>query len=206
MQAMVLNPTRSNLIALKKRLAIAEKGHEILLRKRQALVNEFLRLLAEPRKRRRHLAEALQQGYKKAIIANAYIGNFELDQMAYYMKEANPVEIEIKNVMGVRIPEISAQRQANADAPFGASLAVDELNEAFIAALQALIDVAEVEHGLKKVVLEIEKTKRQINEIEQVIIPSIKSNEKYIEMRIEEMERDMFVSLKHVKGMLEKRV
>ncbi|MEM0074533.1 MAG: V-type ATP synthase subunit D [Candidatus Micrarchaeaceae archaeon] len=205
MQAKTLNPTRSNLIALKRRLAITEKGHEILTHKRQALVNEFLKLLAEPRKRRHHLAAILQQGYKKVMIANAYIGNFELDQVAYYMKEASPVGIEIKNIMGVRVPEISATRPKQMQAPFGASLAVDELNESFTTALQALIDVAETEHGLKKVVFEIERTKRQINTLEHIVIPGIKANSKYIEMRIDEMERDMFISLKHVKNMLAKR-
>ncbi len=199
-----INPTRTNLMALRKRLRIAEKGHDILTRKRKALVAEFLKLLAQPRKRRNDLINILQKGYKTVIIANTYIGNFELGQMAYYMKEANPVGIEIKNVMGVRVPEISETRfYPAAQVPFGASLAVDEINKQFTEALQALVDTAELEHGLRTVVLEIEKTKKQINIIDNILIPRIKKNEKYIEMRIDEMERDTFVALKHVKSRLE---
>ncbi|MGC9157276.1 MAG: V-type ATP synthase subunit D [Candidatus Micrarchaeia archaeon] len=197
-----INPTRTNLLSLRKRLAIAEKGHEILVHKRQALVTEFLKLLSEPRKRRNALVQIVNEGYKKVRIANAYIGNFELGEMAYYMKKANPVGIEIKNVMGVKIPEISVVKAQQPSVPFGASLAVDEISDTFSRALQALIDTAQLEHGLRKAVLEIEKTKKQINTLENKVIPEIKSNAKYIEMRIDEMDRDMFVSLKHVKAKL----
>ncbi len=198
------NPTRTNLLALKKKLTIAQKGHDILSRKREALVNEFLKLLSQPRKRRQDLIMLLQKGYKTIIISNAYIGNFELQQLAFYMKEASPVGIEIKNVMGVRVPEISEVRfEPTAQVPFGASLAVDEANEEFSKALQALVDTAELEHGLRVVVLEIEKTKKQINTLDNIVIPNLLKSEKYIEMRIDEMEREMFIALKHVKSRLE---
>ncbi|MGC8676224.1 MAG: V-type ATP synthase subunit D [Candidatus Micrarchaeia archaeon] len=204
MQDKMLNPTRTNLIALKKRLAIVEKGDEILTHKRQALVSEFMKLLSEPRKRRHELENMLQQGYKRVMIGNAYIGNFELNQMAYYVKEASPVSIEIRNVMGVRVPEISTTRPGEFQAPFGASLAVDEINKAFTVILQAMIDVAEMEHGLRTVVIELEKTKKQINTLEDVVMPQVSANIKYIQMRIDEMDRDMFVALKHVKNRLAK--
>ena len=120
------------------------------------------------------------------------------------MKEASPVGIEIKNVMGVRVPEISEVRfEPTAQVPFGASLAVDEANEEFSKALQALVDTAELEHGLRVVVLEIEKTKKQINTLDNIVIPNLLKSEKYIEMRIDEMEREMFIALKHVKSRLE---
>ncbi len=207
-ERMTLNPTRANLLLLRKKLETANKGRGILDRKRKALVNEFLALISEPRRRRRELVQILQKGYKATILANAYIGNFELSQMAYFMKESNPVQIEIKNVMGVKVPEISQVRkeqQANEKTPipFGASLAVDEINGIYTEALQALIDTAELEHGLRVVVLEIEKTKRQINTLDNVVIPKMKNEERYIQMRIDEMERDSFIALKHVKKRLQ---
>ena len=110
--------------------------------------------------------------------------------------------------MGVKVPEISQVRkeqQANEKTPipFGASLAVDEINAIYTEALQALIDTAELEHGLRVVVLEIEKTKRQINTLDNVVIPKMKNEERYIQMRIDEMERDSFIALKHVKKRLQ---
>ena len=83
-----------------------------------------------------------------------------------------------------------------------ASIAAEDINESFSKALAAIVDVAEREQGLRRIVLEIEKTKRRVNALEYVVIPNMRSNAKYITMRLGEMDRDMFSALKHVKKKL----
>jgi len=198
-----LSPTRMNLITLRKRIAVAEKGEDILTRKRQVLVAEFLKLLSEPRKRRKELNEILQRAYKTAMIASTYVGNFQLEEIAYSMKEASPISIEVKNIMGVKVPEIGRLVARHEAAPMLQSVAAEEVSSSFSQALQVLVDVAELEQGLRKVVIEIDKTKRQTNVLKYVVIPNMEKNKKYIEMRLDEIDRDMFIALKHTKKRLE---
>jgi len=198
-----LSPTRMNLITLRKRIAVAEKGEDILTRKRQVLVAEFLKLLSEPRKRRKELNEILQRAYKTAMIASTYVGNFQLEEIAYSMKEASPISIEVKNIMGVKVPEIGRLVARHEAAPMLHSVAAEEVSSSFSQALQVLVDVAELEQGLRKVVIEIDKTKRQTNVLKYVVIPNMEKNKKYIEMRLDEIDRDMFIALKHTKKRLE---
>ncbi|MEM3415976.1 MAG: V-type ATP synthase subunit D, partial [Candidatus Micrarchaeaceae archaeon] len=71
-------------------------------------------------------------------------------------------------------------------------------------AINVMIDVAQREQGLKRLVIEIDKTKRRVNALQYVVIPNIRSMSKYIAVRLEEIDRDMFAALKHVKKRLAK--
>ncbi len=199
-----ISPTRMNLINLKKRIVVAKKGHGILKRKREVLVIEFLRLLKQSKESRSALNALIQQSYKSVTVASTYVGNFELEDVALHMKEAEPVRIRIKNIMGVRIPEIN-RAQAKPGMAYQllpGSLAVDDMNDSFTRATNSIIDVAQREQGLKRLVLEIDKTKRRVNALDYKVIPGMMGQSKYIRMRLEELDRDMFSALKHVKKKL----
>jgi V/A-type H+-transporting ATPase subunit D len=62
-----------------------------------------------------------------------------------------------------------------------------------------VLDVAEKETALRKLLIEIEKTKRRSNAIENVLIPRLQANARYIKFRFDEMERENFTKLKNVK-------
>ncbi len=202
-----LNPTRMNLINLKRRIAVARKGHGILKRKQEVLIIEFLGLLKSSKESRSALNGLIMQSYKVLTIASTYVGNFELEDVALHMKEAEPISISIKNIMGVRIPEIkkSGSERALQLALLPSSLAVDDINDSFSRATDSIIEVAQMEQGLKRLVTEIDKTKRRVNALDYRVIPQMAQQSKYVRMRLEEMERDTFSALKHVKKKLARR-
>jgi V/A-type H+-transporting ATPase subunit D len=200
----MLNPTRINLINLRRRIVIARKGHDILKRKREILVIEFLKLLKQSKQSRSALNDMMQQSYKMVTTASTYVGNFELESIAQYMTEAEPVKIKVRNIMGVKIPDISrVQQKANLTfSILPSSLAVDDIHGTFSKATNAIIDIAQREQGLKRLVIEIDKTKRRVNALDYKVIPNMLSQSKYIRMRLEEIDRDTFSALKHVKRKL----
>lgn len=197
-----ISPTRMNLISLRRRVVTVRKGHDILNMKRTVLVVEFMKLLKQSRESRAYLSTLLQDAYKTTVIASTYVGNFELEELSYYVKEAEPISITVKNIMGVKIPEIGRGPKIRSQLPITASLAADDINESFGDALAAMVDVAEREQGLVRLVLEIEKTKRRVNALKYVVIPNMRRDASYISMRLGEMDRDMFSALKHVKKKL----
>jgi V/A-type H+/Na+-transporting ATPase subunit D len=67
------------------------------------------------------------------------------------------------------------------------------------------VKLAETETAMKRLILEIEKTKRRVNALEFVLLPRLEDQKKLISFRLEEMERDSFVSLKTIKRKLEKQ-
>ncbi len=201
-----ITPTRMNLIATKRRTAIAKKGHSILKKKREVLVLEFLKLLKNTGNDREKMYEILQKAYGILGTGYAYAGSMELEEAANYIKEYGSIGISIKNIMGVKVPEID--RGENEVAVMlnmlSASVAVDDINESFTNALESIINVAQREQGLRRIVLEIEKTKRRVNAMDYIVIPRYNAQAKYISTRLEEMNRDTFSALKHVKKKLSK--
>jgi V/A-type H+-transporting ATPase subunit D len=82
---------------------------------------------------------------------------------------------------------------------------VNQAIRAFTEVHQMVLDVAEKETALRKLLLEIEKTKRRSNAIENVLIPRLQSNARYIKFRFDEMERESFTKLKTVKRKIAER-
>jgi V/A-type H+/Na+-transporting ATPase subunit D len=202
----MINPTRINLITTRRRIVMAKKGYNVLKRKREVLVIEFLRLLKQSKQDRGYLNKLMQNAYKSVTIASAYVGDFELESAAVHVPEAERISIGLKGVMGVQIPEIiKATSIGKSNVNFmSTSIAVDDINDAFTKALETVVDVAQRELGLKRLVLEIEKTKRRVNALEYRLIPEMQHRSKYISMRLDEIDRDNFSALKHVKKRLQK--
>jgi V/A-type H+/Na+-transporting ATPase subunit D len=82
------------------------------------------------------------------------------------------------------------------------------INEAIMAYQKIhkiVLDVAEKETALRKLLYEIEKTKRKSNAIENVFIPRLQAAVKFITFRLDEIERDTFIMLKIVKRKMGER-
>lgn len=202
----MINPTRMNLIITKRRRAMAKKGYNVLKRKQEVLVLEFLRLLKQSRQDRSHMNVLMQNAYRSVTMASAYVGDFELESAALHVPPVENIGVSLKGIMGVRIPEI-VKVEKKGDVGYNlmsTSIAVDDINESFTSALETVIDVAQRELGLKRLVLEVEKVKRRVNALDYRLIPGLERQSRYISMRLEEIERDSFSALKHVKRRLEK--
>ena len=104
--------------------------------------------------------------------------------------------------MGVVVPKIEARMEKTADRGFGlndSSAMIDEASTAFENVVRKVIEAAEVETTMKKLLDEIEKTKRRVNALEFAVIPRLNDQKKYIVLRLEEMERENVFRLKRIK-------
>ncbi len=200
------NPTRMNLINTRKSIVLARKGHDLLKRKREALVIEFFKMLKDSKSDRERLQQTLEAAYKTTVIASTFSGDFELEQASIYVKDASKINMSVKNVMGVRIPEIEKLHEESMGSDqLQTSLAVSDVEDAFSGVKDMIIDTAKREQSLRRLILEIDKVKRRVNALEYILLPKLKKEAGYISFRLDEMERDTFSALKHVKKKIERQ-
>ena len=206
-----VSPTRMELLYLRRREKLAEKGHDLLREKRDALIAEFFDVVGEVRDARKEAEEKLQEAFDYLILAQARLGVDEVRQLSLMTPQEISLEFSSRSIMGVNVPllELQSELARNVtDRGYGfvdSSAAVDKSARSFEEALKKIIKLAELEEAVRNLAGEVEKTKRRVNALEYVMIPRLKTTRKYIQMRLEEMERENFTRLKKIKAMLEKK-
>ncbi len=203
------NPTRMELLRAKTRVKLARKGHKLLKQKRDALIMEFFKILGKAQDLRSELNAQMKKAYTALAVAQAYHGMQEIEAAALSVKRAPGVKVDVRNIMGVKIPSLEASQVekpllSRGYSVIGTSAKVDEVAEAFQKATDLVFKLSQTENAIRRLILEIEKTKRRVNSLEFVMIPRLENQAKMISFRLEEMERDSFVMLKTIKRKLEK--
>ena len=198
-----VKPTRSELLKVKKQIKLAKSGHSLLKKKRDGLILEFFEILKKAKTLRQELVEEYKTALGKMNIARAIEGDLKIKSIAMAIQEIPEVSLKTKNIMGVKVPKIESSeiKKALMDRGYGvySSAAIDEAANAYEKVVEKILVAAEVEITLKRLLGEIEKTKRKVNALEQITIPGLKGDASYIRLRLDEMERENFSRLKMLK-------
>lgn len=203
-----IQPTRGELLKLKRRIDLAKRGHELLREKRDALVTEFFDNIDLLNDKRRAVEEKLDIALEDLVSAKTIMGTLKLEEAANLTGSDPEIDIGSRNIMGVKVPLIEAENIERKNTERGYSLQdtsakLDETAKKFEKALQAILELAEAEETVKLLAREIEKTKRRVNSLEHVLIPKLEDRKEYIEMRLEEQERENYFRLKKIKAKME---
>ena len=203
--ALNVKPTRSELIALKKRIKLSERGYKLLKMKRDGLILEFFKVLAEAKDLKNELAEKYARAQEMIAIAETVEGTIGVKAAAMAASENPEIDLKSKNIMGVVVPKIESKsvKKSLNDRRYGVigtSAAIDEAAEAFEDLVECIILSAELETTMKRLLDEIEGTKRRVNALEFKVIPEQVEARNFIKMRLDEMEREELTRLKRTKG------
>tara|TARA_B100001559_G_C16298099_1_gene528299 strand:- start:89 stop:676 length:588 start_codon:yes stop_codon:yes gene_type:complete len=193
------------LIETKRKIKLSKSGYKLLKMKRDGLIMEFFELLPKVKDLRGQLSELYKDAMEKLAIAVAADGKTALESAANCLNKAPEVELSSKNIMGVVVPavKVTPVEKSLEDRGYGlvgTSLRVDEAVHAFEKLSEMVILAAEGETTMKKLLDEIESTKRRVNALEFKVIPNLEEIAKYISFRLEELERESIFGLKRIKG------
>ncbi len=204
MDAKDVKPTRMELLEIKDRIELSEKGHDLLKMKRDGLIIEFMDLLDEAKAAMSDLQDAHKRASRSLAIAQAVEGSIAVKSAALAMENDPKIEIGQKNIMGVVVPEIDGENvhtklDERGYGTIGTSARIDAAVESYEDLIDAIIRSAELETAMRKLLEEIESTKRRVNALEFKVIPELKDARDFIEFRLEEQEREETFRLKKIK-------
>ncbi len=203
--ALDIKPTRSELINLKRRIKQTENGYELLKMKRDGLFHEFRTLLSEMIEAKKGLVMTYRAASSRIALAAAIEGGLEVQSAALGNPVQPEVEVSRRNIMGVVVPEVkgtnlSLSLEQRGIGLIGGSPYIDEAADAYGDLIVKIVKAAEMESTLKRLLEEIEATKRRVNALEFVVIPQMEEAKSFIQLRLEEMEREETFRLKRFKN------
>lgn len=205
MAQMRVNPTRMELLRLKKRAALAQKGHKLLKEKRDGLMQEFLKIVRTADSLRREVDEGLTEALGHFVMAQASMAPQAVNMISRIKTQQVDLAVSEKNVMGVHLPDFDI-KLADSGEHYGSWETSPELDAgmaSFQRLLPKLLELAQVEKAAQLLAQEIEKTRRRVNALEHVLIPQLKSTIRYIRMKLDEQERAAIVTTMAVKEVIE---
>ncbi|WP_281195567.1 V-type ATP synthase subunit D [Halorubrum sp. F4] len=200
-----VKPTRKNLMAIEDRIDLSERGHDTLEQKRDGLIMEFMDILDQAQDVRSDMADDYETAQRKIDMARAMEGDVAVRGAAAALKEHPEITTQSKNIMGVVVPQIESSKvkkslDERGYGLLGSSARIDEAADAYEELLESIILAAEVETAMKKMLEEIETTKRRVNALEFTLLPRLYENQEYIEQKLEEQEREEIFRLKKIKA------
>jgi len=205
-----VTPTRKNLMQIEDRIELSERGHDTLEQKRDGLIMEFMDILDQAQDVRSDMESQYEQAQRQLDMTRAMEGDVAVRGAAAAIKEHPEITLESKNIMGVVVPQIESTKvRKNLDERgyglLGTSARIDETAAAYEELLEQIVLAAEVETAMKKMLTEIETTKRRVNALEFTLLPDLYESQDYIESKLEEQEREEIFRMKKIKAMNEEK-
>jgi V/A-type H+-transporting ATPase subunit D len=203
-----VHPTRMELLALKKRRDIAERGRDLLREKLDALMVEFFEFVRQISAQRERSHALLEEAYTLFIEAQMVHGLRRLEQFSIGVEDRFDLDARTRNVIGVALPQVQMKISALKGPPYNllaTSAKLDEATVKMTEALTAISELASAEAATRKLAQAIASTKRRVNSLDYVIIPRVLQSIRYIQMHLEEREREDFFRLKRIKRRMEKQ-
>ncbi len=205
-----VNPTRMELIKKREQIKLAEQGKDLLKEKMDALIREFFSIMGSVSKSRKELEMVANDAHRSLLAAQAVDDTIALKSASFATKRLISLNIKGKNIMGVPVPIIQKRRVSRSIFERGYSIVgvsgrIDETAERFEVELDLIIELAETETALRRLGGEIQMTRRRVNALEQILIPELRKEVKFIKIAIDEREREELFRLKKVKKNIERK-
>jgi len=199
--------TKTNLLRVKKSLALTREGYQLLDEKRRILMSELSSIIQITDKIQEELEKALRQAYTVSGKAVVTMGQKRLDALSFAINIKNDISLSQRRIMGVSIPvvELITRHYPPYYSSFDVSLHVDEVIVSFEGILKLIAQLAEKKIALLRLAKELQKTVRKVNALEKVYLPYFNDAFKYIGDRLDEESREAFGMLKIIKERMRAR-
>lgn len=194
-------PTKANLMSAKATLEFSKSGYDLLDQKRNVLIREMMGLLDKAKDVQARINSTFSAAYDALKTANLTMGIANVEEIAGSIPEGCEFEILYKSVMGVEIPKIkyNVKDIEPVYSLYQTNSSMDAAFKRFWEIKYLVMELAEVENSVYKLAIEINRTQKRANALENIQIPKYQEIVKYIQDALEEKDREEFFRLKIVR-------
>ena len=202
---MNVNPTRMEMKRLQQRLKTATRGHKLLKDKTDEMIRRFIVLAQENKRLREETEQELGQALASFAAARSVTDSRVVEEAILMPSRTVEIICSNRKVMGIDAPSIEIKDNVGELYPYSFLTVTEQLDTAVRGLNEVvvkLIKLAETEKTCNMLAEEIEKNKRRVNALENIMIPQLSETIKYIKMKLDESERSATVRLMKVKDIL----
>lgn len=194
--------TKTNLIATKATLDLSLKGFELLDKKRNVLIMTMMGFIDKAEEVQNKVSVVFREAYEALGTANITMGITNVEQISESVPEVEDLHVRNKSIMGVEIPEVIHDEEQKAELYYSfyhTNTALDVAFKKFQEVKALLFELSEIEDSVYKLAMEVKRTQKRANALQNIQIPKYKDMVKAITDVLEEKEREDFFRLKVVK-------
>lgn len=199
-----IKATRMELLKLKRQAKTAQRGYKLLKEKRDGLMKKFMEIIRKTKSQRNLLEQKLAVSSRQFALSTSNMLSGEVEEIFSLPSSKITIDVKTENIMSVWIPKFqySIEGDIKCYSDFSSPLGMAQSLNSFWDALNVMIELAGNEHSCRLLSYEIEKTRRRVNALEYVIIPSIKRKVKFITSKLDEQERSEKIIRMKIKEMI----
>ncbi|MCM1195308.1 MAG: V-type ATP synthase subunit D [Corallococcus sp.] len=200
-----VNPTRMEMKRLQQRLKTAVRGHKLMKDKTDEMIRRFIALAEENKRLREETEKELAFALVSFAQARAVTDSRVVEEAILMPSRTVEITSSNRKVMGIDVPLIQIKDDGGDLYPYSFLTVSEQLDDSvrgLNAVVVKLIKLAETEKTCNMLAEEIEKNKRRVNALENIMIPQLTETIKYIKMKLDESERSATVRLMKVKDIL----
>ena len=187
-----VNSTRMELLRLRKRVALANRGHRLLSEKRDEISRQLIQIARDIQPLRKRVEEELLETCRRFMLARATMEPEDTKAALEVPTKKFSLAISFANIMNVRVPHLAKEMEGEIIC-YGFATTSGEMDVALLAlerAFDSLIELAEKEKQARLLAVELQMTRRRVNVLEHVVIPELHETIKFIFSKLADAERD----------------
>jgi len=187
-----VNATRMELLRLRKRVALAQRGHHLLSEKRDEISRQLIHIAREIHPLRKRVEAQLLETSRRFMLARAAMEPEDIKAALAVPTKKFSLAVEFARIMNVKVPHL-LKEIAGEIICYGYASTSGELDVALLAlerAFDDLVELAQKEKQARLLAIELQMTRRRVNVLEHVVIPELHETIRFIYDKLAEAERD----------------
>jgi len=199
-----VNSTRMELLRLRRRVALAVRGHHLLSEKRDEISRHLMRIAGQIRPLRQRVEAELLETCRRFMLARASMEPEDVKAALEVPTKKFSLTVKLARIMNVRVPHLLKEIEGEIIC-YGYSATSAEMDVALLAlerAFDLLIELAEKQKQAGLLAVELQITRRRVNVLEHIVIPQLQETIRFIFDKLAEAERDNTTRLMKIVDMI----
>jgi len=180
------------LLHLRKRVALASRGHRLLSEKRDEISRQLIKIARQIQPLRKKVEAELLQTCRRFMLARASMEPEDIKAALEVPTKKFSLAVKFTRIMNVKVPHLIKEIEGEIIC-YGFATTSGELDVALLAlerATELVIELAEKEKQARLLATELLMTRRRVNVLEHVVIPELQDTIRFIFDKLAEAERD----------------